>query len=141
MTKDKSERLLVRSEYLNRCKWCGTIHSPEWIGTQTGIMFCSRECQSATNATTWQAIGVCITVFGSIMLLLFDLGGIAAFGYGVLFVIAGFCFIAIGIEGRRYKDRKDKYRNTQLLQSSVPLGLIKEINGKKQHNRSHLLLE
>jgi hypothetical protein len=112
VAKDKSDRLLVRSKYLTRCEWCGTIHSPEWIGTQTGKMFCSSECQSAANAGTWQAIGICFAVFGIIMFLLFDLRAVS---YGIFSIITGFFFIARGIKGRSYKDRKGKYRNTQLL--------------------------
>lgn len=112
MTDEKSDRLLVRSDYLTRCGWCGTPYSPDWVGTQTGRLFCSSECQSAANAGKQQWAGGFAIGIGAVMLIIPEPAVILG---GLWFLLMGFCVLAQGIEGRSYRDRKDKYRNTQLL--------------------------
>lgn len=110
--KDESDMLFVRSEYLTRCEWCGTPYSLEWVGMQSGRMFCSSECHSAANAEGAQMLGVFVIVGGVLVSLVYI--PFLTF-YGLMFVLLGIGFLVKAREGRSYADRKDKYRNTQLL--------------------------
>ncbi len=118
MTPDKSDRILVESQYLARCKWCGTPNSPRWITLDGGIFYCSEECQRATTTTSTKYLGIGMLVLGVSMLLVsFPLlvSGPWILIYGAMLTLMGFCTYDRGKEGEQYLNRKDLYRDVQLL--------------------------
>ncbi|MHA3963232.1 MAG: hypothetical protein AM325_006795 [Candidatus Thorarchaeota archaeon SMTZ1-45] len=123
---ERSGKIFVESEYLTRCEWCGTPYSPGWVGTESGRIYCSTECQSAEHTEYRKAGGVFVMVLGLVMILSSIFAGISSYGavnvvslellaYGAMILLLGFCILAQAIEGQGYKDRKDKYRDAQLL--------------------------
>ncbi|MFW9975445.1 MAG: hypothetical protein ACFFDQ_09290 [Candidatus Thorarchaeota archaeon] len=126
MTNEKSRKILVESEYITRCNWCGTPYSPDWVSTQQGKIYCSIECQSTDQKEGRIAVGVCFSVLGVVLLSISFYVGVVNpytstryviefFMYGVLTLISGFCLSALAMAGQSYEDRKDKYRDSQLL--------------------------
>ncbi|MFW9975444.1 MAG: hypothetical protein ACFFDQ_09285 [Candidatus Thorarchaeota archaeon] len=109
---EESDRLLVRSDYLARCKWCGTPHSPDWVKQDYGDLYCSRECQLAASARWKQNIGAFATLTGVVMFLI---PSPATILIGINLLPLGVCILVQGIVGRKYVDRKDKYTNVELL--------------------------
>jgi hypothetical protein len=123
---EKSDKLFVRADYITRCRWCGTPYSPDWVATQSGRIYCSIECQSAETSGCGKVGGLCFIVLGLIMIMISIFTGLLNPGvpnaavfeivtYGVLLIVSGFCFFALAFEGATHKDRKDKYKDTQLL--------------------------
>lgn len=109
---EKSDRLLVRSDYLARCKWCGTPHSPDWVKQDFGDLYCSRECQYAATAAWKQYIGAFLILIGVIMLLIPSPGTMLI---GINLIPLGVCILVQYIAGWKYFNRKDKYANVELL--------------------------
>jgi uncharacterized paraquat-inducible protein A len=127
MTGEETDRLLLRSEYVTRCAWCGTPHSPQWVGKQYGgEVFCSSECQLAAASGDDRALGAIILVICTVLVLLplsgvLSISGIMApsatlsLVLGMMLLPAGICLFTKGMLGQKYVDRKNLYRNTQLL--------------------------
>ncbi|MFX1560421.1 MAG: hypothetical protein ACFFBL_07520 [Promethearchaeota archaeon] len=126
MTNEKSDKLFVRSDYITRCRWCGTPYSPEWVSTQSGRIYCSTECQSAEQSGCGKVGGSCSIVIGLIIVMMAFISALlnpgvlnsvafAVFTYAGFFILSGFCILAQAIEGSTYKDRKDRYRDSQLM--------------------------
>jgi uncharacterized paraquat-inducible protein A len=89
-------------------------------------MFCSSECQSAAHSKGLKAVSVCFIILGvgllfpSILASIFSpsitsTGAVEVFFYGLLVMTFGFCGLAEAVEAKSYRDRKDKYRNAELL--------------------------
>ena len=112
MSNENSDKLLVRADYITRCEGCGTPYSPGCVGSQQGELYCSVECQSAAYARRHQIVGGFILLVGLILILIPE-PVIILCGMWALFL--GFCIAIRGIEGKSYSQRRDKYRNTQLL--------------------------
>ncbi len=126
VTNERSEKLLVRADYITRCAWCGTPYSLNWVATESGRIYCSIECQSAEQSGSGRWVGLCSIALGLILIIwvsvfsffnpsIFSSSLFEGMFYGVVFLLLGFCTFSIATEGSNYKDRKDKYRNTQLL--------------------------
>jgi hypothetical protein len=130
-----SDRLFVKKDNLARCAWCGTPESPNWIVNQRGEMFCSSECQSARDSSREINRGFLSACFGGIIVLVPIIAMLRSsipFGppiptgqfesvaiwmmFGFLFLIAGVGGMIAGYEGKKYRDRKDKYNDVTLLQ-------------------------
>ncbi|MHA3963233.1 MAG: hypothetical protein AM325_006800 [Candidatus Thorarchaeota archaeon SMTZ1-45] len=109
---EKFDRVLVRSDFLARCKWCGTPHSPDWVKSEYGDLYCSRECQSAAGAGWRRQGGALGTLIGAVLLLLPNPASILI---GLNLLPVSLCILIQGVLGRRYVNRKDRYRNAELL--------------------------
>ncbi len=112
MENGRSDKLLLRAAYVARCEWCGTPHSPDWVVTDTGRMFCSSECRSAAYTGRSQVCGISVTAIMVAFLLIPDPMAVLL---GLTILPIGLCVLAQWIEGRQHLSRKDKYRDTQLL--------------------------
>ncbi|MHA1935809.1 MAG: hypothetical protein ACW97A_11045 [Candidatus Thorarchaeota archaeon] len=95
-----------------RCKWCGTPHSPNWITNQKGDIYCSDGCQKGATVLQNKRVSFCLIVFGSLMMLIPNFELII---YGAITLLMGIGAFVSGMEGRKYQDRKDKYKDLQLL--------------------------
>ncbi len=119
---DESDRIIVRKDKLARCGWCGSPESNKWIPSEDGRLFCTEECMTAAtmgrkkqSSVFYICCGSCL-LFGPLFFLLAS-GG-AFIGPGIMeFLFYGISLLAIGIgiyfsanEGKKYQDRKDKYR-------------------------------
>jgi hypothetical protein len=130
-----SDRLLVKKDNLARCAWCGTPESPKWVTNEKGEMFCSSECQSAKHSTRAMDVGILVACCGGIIVLIpiitflvfpdpfgrpISSGEFSSIGgwiiTGIFLFISGVGGMVAGYEGKKYRDRKDKYRDVTLLQ-------------------------
>ncbi len=129
MSKPESDRLLVKKENLARCAWCGTPESPKWVTTEKGEMFCSSECMAARYSLRSIDVGFLSACCGGLLMLgtiisliLFPQASgqfVGALEWNImsfLLFISGIGMMIAGAEGKKYHNRKDKYRDVTLLQ-------------------------
>ncbi|MHA1634821.1 MAG: hypothetical protein ACTSW8_05785 [Candidatus Thorarchaeota archaeon] len=120
---DEPDRIVVRKEKLVRCLWCGSPQSNDWVVSEKGEIFCTRECKLAANVRkTWQtsiamlSCSVMIIIPITFILVFINIRiapmafPILLYAFLMLFAsIAGFVY---SYEGRKYQDRKGKYPGT-----------------------------
>jgi predicted Zn finger-like uncharacterized protein len=135
MSEPSSDRLLVKKDNLARCAWCGTPESPKWVTTQKGEMFCSSECQLAKHSSRAIDGGFITACCGGIIMLIPIIAILRfpvpygqpissnQFGTAAIWIVSGLLFFITGVggmiagaEGKKYRNRKDKYRDVTLLQ-------------------------
>jgi len=117
----------VKKDNLARCAWCGTPESDEWITRGRNEIFCSSECQAAKYSTGANLAGYVFTCLGGGILVLFFFASLApnilgdpravaeVVVYGLFFLIVGVGTVIGANRGKKYQDRKDKYRDVTLL--------------------------
>ena len=112
MSSDESREMLVDICALPRCDWCGARESVEWIGTNTGKVYCSKECQEATTVGARACMGLFFLAGAVIAIFALHPGGI-------LLLAAGILMLWWASRGERYLDRKDKYLTEDVSEKFV----------------------
>ncbi|TFG32934.1 hypothetical protein EU528_01900 [Candidatus Thorarchaeota archaeon] len=118
---DEQDRIVVRKDTIARCAWCGSPESNKWISTPDDDIYCTIECmEAATMGKRKLAAGAYICCAVAMMLL--PVIGLATSNYflvaaGMQFLMAAFAMFICGFvmyfsanEGKKYQERKGKYR-------------------------------
>jgi uncharacterized Zn-finger protein len=122
---EEEGRILVRSDGLARCSWCGTPESHEWVTAATGKIYCSKECLGADESVREKRYGyvqLCIGLTVSVpliaaMVVYPPFGWLSPFLlYGALLTILGLGRLENAREGRKYLDREGKHADVAPLE-------------------------
>lgn len=120
---NQPDRIVVSTDRIARCKWCGTPESNKWVFSEKGDIYCTTECMLAGNVGKTKLYAYA-TLFCSFLIiipyfLVFISGSFGVYWFGFELLIYGICFFIIGIarlatmnEGKKYQDRKGKYSGT-----------------------------
>ena len=124
---EESDRIVVSTDKLARCQWCGSPQSNEWVYSEKGGIFCSYECEIAAGARkAW--ITSLILLIGSILIvipyvvtlslgnIMMPLGGFELFFWGIMMLFASIAGFVFSFEGSKYRDRKGKYFGTSPIE-------------------------